>query len=290
MPNIPQSPLQDGSAATDADLAALLAGKWDVAPSLQPVADVLAALSAEPSPGELAGEARALAAFGRRAGVPVPRRRARRGTAGLTSRLSTKVAAAATTAVLLGGAATAAFADVLPAPIQRLAHDAFGAPDAPSTPQPGPARGKPAAPRQFASHAKSKAGAKSHGQGRHPGRHGHGQPGTGQGQPGNGQGSPHAKGQGAGSSGQGQPGTGQGQGPGQGQPGNGQGQGNPHAKGQRGDPHPQGQQGNPRPRQSQQHTMPGLPGTGRPWIPRHQAPSPRPGCGVAAARWAGWPA
>jgi hypothetical protein len=248
MPNIPQSPLQDGSAATDADLAALLAGKWDVAPSLRPVADVLAALSAGPSPGELVGEARALAAFGRRAGVPVPRQRARRGTAGLTSRLSTKVAAAATTAVLLSGAATAAFADVLPAPIQRLAHDAFGAPDAPSAPQPGPARAKPAAPRQFVSHAKSKAGAKSHGQGQHPGRHGHGQPGTGQGQPGNGQGSPHAKGQGAGSSGQGQPGTGQGQpGTGQGQPGNGHGQGNPHAKAQRGDPHPRGQQGNPHP-------------------------------------------
>jgi hypothetical protein len=243
MPNIPQSPLQDGSAATDADLAALLAGKWDVAHSLQPVADVLAALSADPSPGELAGEARALAAFGHRAGVPVPRRRARRGTAGLTSRLSTKAAAAATTAVLLSGAATAAFAGVLPAPIQRFAHDAFGAPDArsaPSAPQPDHARGK-TAPGQFASHAKSKAGAKSHDQGRHAGRHGHGQPGTGQGQPGNGQGSPHAKGQGAGSSGQGQPGTGQGQ------PGNGQGQGNPHAKGQRGDPHPQGQQGNPHP-------------------------------------------
>jgi hypothetical protein len=251
MPNIPQSPLQDGSAATDADLAALLAGKRLVAHSLQPVADVLAALSAEPSPGELAGEARALAAFGRRAGVPVPRRRARRGTAGLTPRLSTKAAAAATTAVLLSGAATAAFAGVLPAPIQRFAHDAFGAPNArsaPSAPQPDHARGK-TAPGQFASRAKSKAGAKSHGQGRHPGRHGHGQPGTGQGQPGNGQGSPHAKGQGAGSSGQGQPGTGQGQpGTGQGQPGNGQGQGNPHAKGQRGDPHPQGQQGNPHPR------------------------------------------
>ena len=78
MPNIPQSPLQDGSAVTDADLAALLAGERDAAPWLQPVADVLAALSAEPSPGELAGEARALAEFRQRAGAPVPRHRARR--------------------------------------------------------------------------------------------------------------------------------------------------------------------------------------------------------------------
>ena len=66
MPNIPQSPLQDGSAVTDADLVALLAGKRDVAPALQPVADVLAALSAEPSLGELAGETRAVAEFRRR--------------------------------------------------------------------------------------------------------------------------------------------------------------------------------------------------------------------------------
>ena len=61
MPNIPQSPLQDGSAVTDTDLAALLAGKRDVGAALQPVADVLAALSAEPSLGELAGEASARA-------------------------------------------------------------------------------------------------------------------------------------------------------------------------------------------------------------------------------------
>lgn len=241
MPNIPQSPLQDGFAVTDADLAALLAGKRDVAPGLQPVADVIAALSTGPSRGELAGEARARAEFRRRTGVPVPRHRARRGTAGLSSRLSAKVAAgAATAAVLMGGAATAAFADVLPAPIQRFAHDAIGAPDAPSAPQHGPARGRTAAPGQLASHGKPAANPKPRNTGRHPNRHGQGQPAIGQGQPatsqgqqGDGQGSPHAQGQAGGQ--------------GQGQQGSAQGRGNPHATGQHGNPHQQGQQGNPQP-------------------------------------------
>jgi hypothetical protein len=260
MPNIPHSPLQDGPAVTDADLVALLAGNGDVAPGLRPVADVLAALSAEPSLGELAGEARALAEFRRRAVVPVPRRHARRSTAGLTSRLSAKAAAgAAAAALVLGGAATAAFADMLPAPIQRLAHDVIGAPDAPSAPQPGPARGKPAAPGQLASHGTPKSKSKSHGASRHPNRHGHGRPGVGQGQQGKGQGQ-QGTGQGQQGTGQGQQGKGQGQqgaghqgqpGAGQpGQPGTGQGRqrngrGNPHAPGQYGDPHFLWQLGDP---------------------------------------------
>jgi hypothetical protein len=255
MPNIPQSPLQDGSAVTDADLVALLAGKRDVAPGLQPVADVLAALSAEPSMAELAGEARALAEFRCRAIVPLSRRRARRSTAGLTSRLSAKVAAGAAVAtIVLGGAATAAFANMLPAPIQRLAHDVIGAPDAPSVAQPAPARGKPMAPGQLASHAAPKSRSKSHSKSRHPNRHGNGQPGVGQGQQGKGQGQQgtgqgqQGKGQGqSGASHQGQPGPGQpGQpGNGQGRPGNGQ--GNPHATGHYGDPHYLGQLGDPHP-------------------------------------------
>ena len=252
MPNIPQSPLQDGSAVTDADLVALLAGKRDVAPGLQPVADVLAALSAEPSLGELAGQARALAEFRRWAVVPVPRRRARRSTAGLTSRLSAKAAAGVAAATLvLGGAATAAFANMLPAPIQRLAHDVIGAPEAP---QPGPARGKRTAPGQLASHGTSKSKSKSHSTSRHPNQHGHGQPGVGQGQQGKRQGQ-QGTGEGQQGSGQGQSGTGhQGQ-PGAGQPGQpgtgpgrrGNGLGNPHAMGQYGDPHFLWQQGDPHP-------------------------------------------
>jgi hypothetical protein len=255
MPNIPQSPLQDGSAVTDTDLVALLAGQRDVASGLQPVADVLAALSAEPSLGELAGEASALAEFRRRAGVPAPRRHARRSTAGLASRLSAKAAAGAVAATLvLGGAATAAFANMLPAPIQRLAHDVIGAPDAPPALQPGPARGKPTAPGQPASHAAPKSGGKAHGTSRHPNRHGHGQPGAGRGQQGNGEGQ-QGKGQGQQGKGQGQSGAGhQGQ-PGAGppgQPGAGQGRqgnglGDPHARGQHGDPHSLRQQGDPHP-------------------------------------------
>jgi len=277
MPNIPQSPLQDGSAVTDTDLVALLAGKRDVAPGLQPVADVLDALSAGPSLGELAGEASALAEFRRRAGVPAPRRHARRSTAGRTSRLSVKAAAGAAAATLvLGGAATAAFANMLPAPIQRFAHDFIGAPDAPATAQPVPARAKPTVPGQVASHGTAKSSAKQHSTSRHPNRHGHGQPGTGQGQQGKGQGQQGAgqgqqgKGQGQQGAGQGQQGKGQGQqgaghaaqpgaghpgqpGAGQpGQPGAGQGRpgtglGDPHAMGRYGEPHLLWQQGDPHP-------------------------------------------
>jgi hypothetical protein len=243
MPNIPQSPLQDGPAVTDADLVALLAGKRDVGPGLQPVADVLAALSAEPSLGELAGEARALAEFRRRAGVPVRRRHARRSTAGLTSRLSAKAATGAAAATLvLGGAATAAFANMLPAPIQRLAHDVIGAPDAPSGPQPVPARGKPTAPGQLASHGTHKSNSKPHSTSRHPSRHGHGQSGTSQGQQGNGEGQ-QGTGQGQQGKGQsggghpGQPGAGQPGEPGTGQGRQGNGLGNPYARDQYGDPH-----------------------------------------------------
>jgi len=257
MPNFPHLPLQDESAVTDADLAALLAGKRDVGPRLQPVADVLAALSTEPSAGELMGEARALAEFRRRTGVPVPLRLVRRGTAGVTSRLSTKVATGATAAaVLLGGAATAAFADALPAPIQRFAHDAIGAPYTPAATQHVPAHAKPVAPAgPLASRGMPKASAKPHAAGRHAKRHGQSQQGNGQGQ-GNvqGQGNGQGQGQGQQDNGQGTPRTqpsgvphGQGQSDGQGQGRQGNGLGNPHAEGQYGDPHNPGQQGSPHP-------------------------------------------
>ena len=248
---------------TDADLVALLAGDRDVAPELQPVADVLAALSAEPGLGELAGEARAVAEFRRRAGVPARRGHARRRTAGLSSRLSVKAAAGAAAATLvLGGAATAAFANMLPAPIQRFAHDFIGAPDAPATAQPVPARAKPTVPGQVASHGTAKSSAKQHSTSRHPNRHGHGQPGTGQGQQGKGQGQQGA-GQGQQGKGQGQQGAGHAAQPGAGhpgqpgagqpgQPGAGQGRpgtglGDPHAMGRYGEPHLLWQQGDPHP-------------------------------------------
>lgn len=220
----------------DADLAALLAGTADAAPGLRPVADILAALTAEATSGELAGEDRVMAEFRRRTGAPEPRA-ARARTTGLTSRLGTnrlgtKVAAAAAgIAVVLAGAATAAFANVLPAPIQRFAHEIIGAP-IPRAQQGTPNRGRPAAPAIPASpgqslahrapragehpspratapgnphatapaspHGKGRTG-DPHAQGKHGNPHGSGKQGNGQGQGGGGQGnnqrrsgSPHA--------------------------------------------------------------------------------------------------
>ena len=215
MANTRQPQRQDEPAVTDADLDALLAGEASAVPGLRPVADVLAALTAGPAAGELAGETRTLAEFRRRTGVAVPRQRARRGAGLLPSRLGAKIGAAATAvAIVLGGAATAAFANALPAPIQRLAHDAFGAP-APQQRHDLPGRGAPGAP-----------GERAHGQAAAHGERG--EPRGGRQAPPHATaaptppGNPHPKGQ----------------------------QGNPHAKGQHGNPHghgkpsSQGQQGN----------------------------------------------
>lgn len=117
----------------DTALDALLAGDsltQDTAAGLQPVAALLAALTAPPEGSELAGHARVLAQFRRGDGMPIHshptvRRRPRL----LTSLLSAKAAAAAAAAaVALGGAATAAYAGALPAPAQQFAHNAIGAP------------------------------------------------------------------------------------------------------------------------------------------------------------------
>jgi hypothetical protein len=255
MPNFPQPQRQDEPVVTDADLAALLAGTTDAVPGLRPVADVLAALTAEPSGMELAGENRVLAEFRRRAGVPAPAHRARRGTAGLTSRLGVKVGASVTAAaVVLGGGVAAAFAGVLPAPIQRLAHEAIGAPlpqpqpDLPSQGGPGThgqsgeygqsgtrgkpgARGGPGANRQVRPHAMPTPTARGNPQGQ--GTQGKGKEGQG-----SGQGQDNGQGQGQG------PGQGNGKGQGDGKDhgaGNGQGngqrqQGNLHKKGPYGSP------------------------------------------------------
>src|SRR5262249_8884581 len=143
-------------------------------------------------------------------------------------------------------AATAAFADALPAPIQRFAHDAIGAPYTPAATQHAPAHRKTVAPDQPISQGRPKASAKPHGTGRHAKRHAQGkqsngqsQQGNAQGQQGNGQGTPHTQPSGA------PHGQGQGDGQGQGQQGNGL--GNPHAAGRYGNPHHPGQWGNPHP-------------------------------------------
>ena len=137
MPNFPWPDRRDASWIEDAALAALLAGTElppDAGAGLQPVADVLAALGAQPGGDELAGETVAMAEFRHRFGVPAPpphlSRRPRRPTL-LTSLLSAKAAAAAAiAAVSLGAATTAAFAGALPDPLQQFAHHAIGAPAA----------------------------------------------------------------------------------------------------------------------------------------------------------------
>ena len=133
MPNFLRPAPRDGLPFNDAALAALLAGTEppEASPGLQHVADVLAALRSGPTSDELAGEASVLAEFRRGTGVlelsPGSRRPRR-----LTSLLGTRAAVAAAVAALsLGGLATAAYAGMLPAPVQRLAHDAIGAPAAP---------------------------------------------------------------------------------------------------------------------------------------------------------------
>jgi hypothetical protein len=132
MPSLPWPLRQDESKMTDAALAALLAGKEspaDAVAGLQPVADVLASLRAGPSSEELAGEASAMTEFRRVTGVSAQTQLShRRRPSVLSSLLKAKVAAAAV--VLLGAAATAAYANVLPASLQRLAHDAIDAPAA----------------------------------------------------------------------------------------------------------------------------------------------------------------
>lgn len=134
MPNFPWPGRRDVSAIGDMALAALLAGGQvpEDSAGLQAAADVVAALRAGPASDELAGEATALAEFRDRVGVSHPARRSpRRRPALLTSLLSAKVAAAvAAAAICIGGVATAAYAGALPGPVQRLAHDAIGAPTA----------------------------------------------------------------------------------------------------------------------------------------------------------------
>jgi hypothetical protein len=138
MPNFPWLGRRDVSAISDASLSALLAGAEPPAgspPELRPVAEALAALTAPPASDELSGEAEVLAVFRERLGVPSPTRRPRRRPTLLSPLLSARAAAATTVVALgIGGFATAAFANALPAPLQSFAHTTFGAPDAHAAP------------------------------------------------------------------------------------------------------------------------------------------------------------
>ena len=147
MPNTPRPHRADVPAGPDEALDALLAGSLLTAaagPGLQPVAELLAALTAPPEAGELAGHARALAEFRatrqaaaqparatawQQAPAPAGHRRRAARPRPLRSLLTTRAAAAVgALATVLGGVATAAYAGVLPRPAQQFAHDVIGAP------------------------------------------------------------------------------------------------------------------------------------------------------------------
>ncbi|MFL6074111.1 MAG: hypothetical protein ACJ73S_12010 [Mycobacteriales bacterium] len=94
-------------------------------PDLAGVAEVLAAASAPPSPGELAGEEAAVAAFRAARDQLAGRRRRRDGLSSpIFAAASAKVAVAVIAAVVLG-AGVAAGTGVLPSGAQRVAHSAF---------------------------------------------------------------------------------------------------------------------------------------------------------------------
>jgi hypothetical protein len=123
----------------DEALDALLAqdrGPGETAASLRPVADVLAALRAAPSHGELTGLDPVLAEFRGVGGMPDGFHRSRpRRPALLRTLLSVKVAGAVAAAVL-GGSVAAAYAGVLPAALQKIAHNSIAAPAASARPSP----------------------------------------------------------------------------------------------------------------------------------------------------------
>ena len=96
------------------------------------LARMLAIAAGSAEPGELAGEATALAAFARLAspvGVsPAASRPARRRLTRRPARARLPLVAALVTAAAGLGSMTAAYVGVLPTPMQHLAHEAMGAP------------------------------------------------------------------------------------------------------------------------------------------------------------------
>lgn len=145
MPSFQWSKHRDRPVIGDASLAALLAGAElpaGSAPELRSLAEALAGLRGQPGPGELAGEAETLTAFRHQFGaMNAPRRsRARKPPRRFRPRPVRAAAAAAAMALSLGGIATAAYADALPASLQLLAHDIAGAPAPDHRPATKPSR------------------------------------------------------------------------------------------------------------------------------------------------------
>jgi hypothetical protein len=121
------------------------------------LARMLAAVAGPAEPGDLAGQAAAQAAFTRLASPPgtspAALRSARRSLPERPARGRLPLAAALAVAAAAGlGSTAAAYADVLPSPIQHFAHVAFGAPPPPhdlalhapaATSSPTPAHSEP---------------------------------------------------------------------------------------------------------------------------------------------------
>jgi hypothetical protein len=104
-------------------------------PEMHDLARMLAAVAGPAEPGELAGEATALAAFARRVspvGIsPAASRSARRRLSRRPGRARLPMAAALVTAAAGLSSIAAAYVGVLPAPIQQVAHVTVGAPAPP---------------------------------------------------------------------------------------------------------------------------------------------------------------
>jgi hypothetical protein len=133
-------------------LDALLDGQLppDAPEELRTVAEMLAGLAGPAEPGELAGEgklvgeAAAQSAFTRRAspaGVSPAARPARRKTSWRAVAPRARAAAVlAAAAIGLGSTTAAAYAGMLPSPIQNIAHHMIGAPPAHRTGHPKPGK------------------------------------------------------------------------------------------------------------------------------------------------------
>ncbi len=104
-------------------------------PEIHGLARMLAAVAGPAEPGELAGQDAALAAFARmvpKAGTsPAAPRSARRSLPEWPARVRLPLAAVLTAVAAGLGSTVAAYAGVLPGPIQHFAHVTIGAPDSP---------------------------------------------------------------------------------------------------------------------------------------------------------------
>jgi hypothetical protein len=117
----------------DEALDALLAqdpGQRETAATLRPVADVLAALRAAPSHGELTGLDPVLAEFRGAGGMPDGFHQSRPQRPALLRTLLSVKFAGAVAAALLGGSVATAYVGVLPAALQKIAHNSIAAPAA----------------------------------------------------------------------------------------------------------------------------------------------------------------